>query len=444
MPTPVIIEPEFNDKLKFLFLPKRYKVLFGGRGAGRSWGIADALLVLALKAPTRILCARELQNSISESVYALLKDRIYAHNMDWFFDIQHDRVIGLNGSLFVFAGIKNNINKIKSYEGIDICWVEEAESVSKNSWTRLLPTIRKDGSEIWISFNPHKSEDYTYTRFVKEAPDYPDEIETCFMTWRDNAWFPKSLLADMERDRREDYDLYLNVWEGKCLEILEGAVYAKELRNASAEGRILHVPCAREVPVDTFWDLGRGDNTAIWFAQRVAMQTRILAYYEASGEDLEHFLLELQRRRYFYGTHWLPHDAKAQRLGSKLTIEEMVRKAYPGDGKVRVVPKQNISDGINAVRMIMPRCYFDETRCEDGLRALRNYRYKIIDGQRSNNPLHDWASDGADAFRYLAMSLLGKKERPSVTAKLERLADEQRRIFDSVPGQVTGTQWMGH
>lgn len=445
MSQPIEISHSFPEKLGLLLRPKRFKVMYGGRGAGRSWGIADALLLKGVEKRLRILCARELQNSLAESCFLVLKDQIDRLGLGFHYEIQHDRIIGRNGTLFIFTGIKNNATKVKSFEGIDICWVEEAEKVSKNSWGVLIPTIRRPGSEIWISFNPGLSTDYTYTRFVKEAPDYPDMIEVSHMTWRDNPWFPEVLRAEKDRCRENDYDEYLNIWEGKCIEVLEGAVYAKELRTASVENRILTVPYFKEVPVDTFWDLGRADNTAIWFAQKVAMQHRILAYYEATGEDIHHFLQELQKRKYLYGRHYLPHDAKAARLGSKLTIEEIIKNAYPGDDRVKIVKKQNLSDGINAVRMILPRCFFDEDKCEDGLRALRNYKYKIVDGQRSQVPLHNWASDGADAFRYLALSLMGeRREGPSVTEKLQRMSDEARKIFDSVPGMYVGTSWMGH
>lgn len=415
------IEPEFPAPLQCLFEPKRYKVLWGGRGAGRSWGVARALLIQGVQSPKRVLCAREFQNSMSESVHRVLADQISRLGMNYLYEVQQARIIGRNGTGFWFEGIKNNVNRIKSYEGIDICWVEEANNVSRFSWGVLIPTIRKEGSEIWITFNPELEEDYTYKRFVKEKDD---SMSVVHMTYRDNPWFPDVLRDEMERDRARDEDYYNNVWEGRCLQILEGAIYARELRKAQQEGRICTVPYDPEVPVDTFWDLGRADNTAIWFAQRVAMQYRILAYYEASGTKIpmddptggvNHFLRECQSRGYVYGTFHLPHDAKAKRLGSKRSIEEIIRQA---GYRVRIVPKLSIPDGINAARLIFPNCYFDEVNCEDGLNRLRHYRYRVVDGHLSNEPLHDDASDGADAFRYLALGM--KNPRPASNV-LERL-----------------------
>jgi len=402
-------------------------MLEDGTVTHNSWGIARALLLRGTELPLRILCVRELQNSISESVHKLLSDQIVALGLEGFYEIQVGKIIGKNGTSFAFEGIKNNTTKIKSYEGIDICWAEEAIKMSRASWGILIPTIRKESSEIWMSFNPELDTDYTYQRFVLQADAATSSVVK--MTWRDNPWFPDVLQVEMEGDRKRDYDYYLNVWEGHCVQMLEGAVYAKELRRATEDGRIGLVGYDREVPVDCYWDLGRADNTAIWFAQRVAMQFRVLAYFEDSGEDITYFLRELQRRGYVYGTMHLPHDARAKRLGSKRTIEELVRQA---GYRVNVVPKLSITDGINAARIVFPNCWFDEKECADGLNSLRHYRYRVTDGHLSNEPLHDWASDGADAFRYLAVAIKSPRERGGI---VERMAREVKsRFVDSAPG----------
>lgn len=393
-----LVKAQFPKPLECLFQPKRYKVLYGGRGAGRSWGVARALLLLGQLNPIRVLCVRELQNSIEESVHKVLSDQIVNLGLSGFYTIEKSKIYGSNGTTFSFDGIRNNVNKIKSYEGIDYCWVEEANKVTRNSWSVLIPTIRKESSEIWVTFNPELETDYTYIRFVKEANRAESAVVK--MTWRDNPWFPLVLRKEMEADKERDFDHYLNIWEGHTVQQLEGAVYAKELRRATLEKRICTVPYDRSIPVDTYWDLGRADNTAIWFVQRVSMQWRVLAYYEATGQDLTHFLKECQKRAYVYGTMNLPHDAKAKRLGMRLTIEELLRQA---GYRTNIVPNQRITDGINAARIIMPNCYWDTDGCEDGLNALRHYRYKVIDGHLSNEPLHDWASDGADAWRYFAI-----------------------------------------
>ena len=448
---------EFPDNLQVLFEPKRYKVLWGGRGAGRSWGVARALLVLGTQSAVRVLCVRELQNSISESVHKVLSDQIVALGLENFYDIQMARILGKNGTSFSFEGIKNNTTKIKSYEGIDYCWVEEAVKVSRSSWGVLIPTIRKPASEIWITFNPELDTDYTYTRFVKDPdlkmithqgskgfPWVSWESETSIvvkMTHADNEWFPEVLRIEMEGDRKRDYDYYLNVWEGHTLQQLEGAVYAKELRKAQEEGRICSVPWEPEIPVDCFWDLGRADHTAIWFGQYVAMQYRVLDFYESTGEDITHYLKELQNRSYVYGTMYLPHDAKHKKLVYKHSIEKIVRDKFPD---TVVLPATGVSDGINASRLFFPKCYFDESKCEEGLQALRRYRFKVKDGEYSNEPLHDDASDAADAFRYMAVAFSRPKGRSRLADMFKPASarQDQGKLLGRL-GTANPQSWMG-
>lgn len=422
---------QFPQPLEILFKPKRHKVMYGGRGAGRSWGCARALLLIGGGRPIRVLCARELQNSISDSVHKLLSDQISTLHLEHIYEVQASRIISRPGAVpggqtsFSFEGIKNNITKIKSYEGIDYCWVEEANKVSRTSWEVLLPTVRKEDSEIWITFNPELETDYTYQRFVLRPSDDSFVVK---MTWRDNPWIPTVLLKEMEDLKKRDYETYLNVWEGFTRQVLEGAVFAKELQRAQVENRICKVPWNRETPVDTFWDLGRRDMTCIWFAQRVAMQYRILEYYEDSGEDIQAYLRQLQSRDYTYGTHWLPHDAKAKRIGQARTIEQAVRAIF---ASVRVVPRiPHKVNAINAARVIFPNCYFDEKACADGLGRLRHYRYRVQDGQLSEEPLHDESSHGADAFMTLAQSLKETKPKNRLGNKLSRVASE---LAEEVP-----------
>ncbi|MID78782.1 PBSX family phage terminase large subunit [Salmonella enterica subsp. enterica] len=185
----------------------------GGRGSGKSWTIARLLVEISRRGCYRFLCARELQNSISDSVIRLLDDTITREGYASEFEVQRASIRHLvTGSEFMFYGIKNNPTKIKSLEGIDICWMEEAEAVSKESWEILIPTIRKPGSEIWVSYNPKNILDDTHQRFVISPPD-----DICLLTvnYTDNPWFPDVLRLEMEECKRKDYDLYLHIWEGE-------------------------------------------------------------------------------------------------------------------------------------------------------------------------------------------------------------------------------------
>jgi len=392
---------DFHPKLQFLFQPARYKVTYGGRGASKSWGYARALLIQAAERPLRILCARETMQSIADSVHALLSDQISQLHLDERYNIQKSSIMGHNGSQFAFAGLRQNVSQIKSYESFDIAWVEEAQAVSRSSWQILIPTIRKEGSEIWVSFNPELETDDTYKRFVKTPPPGATVVK---MTWRDNPWFTQVMQAEMEHLRNTDADAYEHVWEGACVQVLEGAIYADELRAADREGRITSVPYDPTKPVHTFWDLGFGDETAIWFVQAFPFEYRLIDYLDGSRLPLRHYQKTLQSKPYVYGTHYLPHDARAGQLGTGKSVEELMRGA---GFQVKIVPKLSPTDGINAARTIFPRCWFDGEKCADGIQGLRHYIWgpEGALGQQRKQPLHNWASHPADAFRYFAVGI---------------------------------------
>ena len=394
------IDADFPPKLEFLSQPKRYKVLYGGRGGAKSWSIARELLIQGAKKKLRILCARELQRSISDSVLQLLEDQIKSLGLGSFYGVQKTTIIGQNGTNFGFEGLRHNITSLKSYEGADICWVEEAHTVSKNSWNVLIPTIRKPGSEIWISFNPELEEDETYQRFVANPPKNSAIVK---MTYRDNPWFPDVLRQEMAELKERSETDYLNIWEGEPRAAVEGAIYSDELREATEKGRIMSVPYDQSKPVNTYWDLGHSDQTAIWFIQQTGFEYRVLESYASSHKNLKHYLDELQKRDYTYGTHYLPHDAKAKQLAADKTVEQQVREVLKD---VSVVPQGRIQDGIQQVRLIFPHCYFDAEKTSEGLSALRRYAYDkdLETGKISRNPKHDIWSHYADSFRTFAMA----------------------------------------
>lgn len=207
---------EFPAKVQGLFQPHRYKVLHGGRGSAKSWSAAKALVIKASQNKLRILCAREVQRSITESVYHLLEEQIHEMGLTNKFGFDNNSIYNKEtGSELLFAGLRTqDVGKVKSFEGADIVWVEEAQTVSHKSWEVLIPTIRKPGSEIWVTFNPEYEEDSTYQRFIVNPPDNALVIE---INWNDNPWFPPELRAEKDYLLRTDPDSYLHVWEGKCI-----------------------------------------------------------------------------------------------------------------------------------------------------------------------------------------------------------------------------------
>lgn len=381
----------------------------------------------------RVLCAREIQNSIQESVHALLSDQIQLLNLQGFYAVQKTSIVGKNGSEFFFSGLKHKIDSIKSTEGVDICWVEEAHLVSKTSWDKLTPTIRKPGSEIWISFNPELDTDETYKRFVKNPPENAWVKKVSF---RDNPWFSDEMRAEMRDTRSRSEDDYQNIWLGFTKQALEGAVYARELREATEQGRITKVPYELSAPVNTYWDLGHHDMTAIWFIQRVGFEWHVIDYYENRQQLLPHYVSVLQEKKYNYGVDYMPHDAEShQGLGT--TVAERFRTLTGRTPKV--LPRDNIQNGIDSLRTTFPSMWFDEDKCADGLQALRRYCYKVDPdtGYFSKNPDHTEASHASDALRYFSISNKQPAGRPDL-----KLVPKQRPQL-MLGRNRASTAWMG-
>lgn len=392
---------QFPAKLEFLFKPARYKVAHGGRGSAKSWGFARALLILAAQKPLRILCTREVQKSIKDSVHRLLSDQIQAMGLGHLYQVLETEIRGANGSLFVFAGLaQHTVESIKSFEGVDIVWVEEAQAVSKRSWDVLIPTIRKPGSEIWISFNPLLETDETYQRFVGAPPAGAVVVQ---MNWRDNPWFPAELEAERQNTKARDPAGYDNIWEGRPLRVAEGAIYRDEIDRLYEDGRIRPVPYDPILRVHTVWDLGWNDSMTIGFFQRSGSELRCLDYIEESHKTLDWYVQELEKRAWRYGTDFIPHDGASRDFKTGKSTEEMLKAM---GRNVVVLPRMDAEEGIKATRVVFARTFFDESKCKRLIECLKRYRRAINQQTREPmGPLHDEFSHGADMFRYAAMAV---------------------------------------
>lgn len=206
-----------------LFRPHRYKVFYGGRGSGKSFSVARALIVIASKVCIRVLCCREIQNSIRDSSYQLLKDTVVRLGLEESFSCTESEIrCTKTGSRFIFKGLLRNEQSVKSTEGIDVAWVEEAQTVSETSWEVLIPTIRKAGSEIWVTFNPLNADDPTTKRFIE---DPPPEAYVRRVNYDENKYFPDELRREMEWDKAHDYEKYLHIWEGYPRTISDAQVF---------------------------------------------------------------------------------------------------------------------------------------------------------------------------------------------------------------------------
>lgn len=388
---------EFPSKLQFLFTPHRIKGAYGGRGSGKSWGFARALLVLGAKSKIRVLCAREVQKSIQQSVHQLLADQVAAMGLSSFYEVLQTEIRGVNGTEFYFAGLSNETSdSLKSFEGVSICWVEEAQSISKRSWDILIPTIRAEKSEIWLTFNPQLESDETYQRFVVNPPPDCVMVE---MNYSDNPYFPAVL--DSERlhakSTMKEAD-YAHIWEGKCMPAVSGAIYFDEVALAEKDGRIRAVPNDLMLKTHAIWDLGWNDSMSIVLVQRSASELRIVDYIEDSHRTLADYVMTLKAMPLNWGVHYLPHDGFSKDFKTGKSAQEIMEAL---GCTVEQTPNMHIEEGIRASRMTFSRIYFDKDKTKRLVECLKRYRRHINKQTlEAGTALHDEYSHGADAFRY--------------------------------------------
>lgn len=423
------IDLHFPRKLDFLFRPSRYKVARGGRGSGKSWSFARAILLLCTQKPTRVLCTREVQKSIQQSVHQLLSDQINGMGLSALFTVLQTEIRGPKGSAIYFSGLSDQTaESLKSFEGVDIVWCEEAQAISKRSWNILIPTIRKEGSEIWVTYNPELESDETHQRFVINPPADCVSVE---INYTDNPYFPTVL--EKERAHAEatmQADEYAHTWLGKCKPAVEGAIYFNNLSQAIAGDRIRVVPHDGALKTHVIFDLGFNDAMTIILAQRVSSEIRVIGYIEGTQRTLADYSAELRGLRLDdqpinWGQVWLPHDGfhKRHQTG-KDDATVMTELGWV----VEPVPNMTVVSGIDRAREIFPRVYFHCERAKRLVECLKRYRWNISEktGQ-ATQPLHDEYSHGADAFRYLclvadSLSNASEKIRPIAYKKGRFLA----------------------
>lgn len=398
---------EFPPKLAdVLFRPSRYKFVRGGRGSGKSWSVARALIIKAFSKPERILCTREVQKSIKQSVHQLLKDQIASLGLDSFFTVLETEIRGQNGSAIYFSGLSDQTtDSIKSFEGCTLVWCEEAQTVSQRSWRILTPTIRAHGSEIWATYNPELDTDETHQMAVVRPS--PDTISV-EMNYNDNPWFPPVLEKErVEAKLRMKPDDYAHIWEGRCKPAVEGAIYFDAMSAAITAGRIREVPHDCSLKTHVVFDLGMADSMTLILVQKVASEIRIIHYIEGNQRILADYNAELRSLRLDdqpmnWGTVWLPHDGFHKRHQTGKDDAAILR----GMGwDVQPVPNEHVTTGIDRAREVFPRIYFNDSRTKRLVECLKRYRWNISNKTgEAVTPLHDEFSHGADCFRYLALT----------------------------------------
>mgnify|MGYP003585688204 FL=1 len=415
---------KFKPLYIHLQLSKLFYVYHGGRGGGKSWEIADFLLIEGARRKHRILCCREVQKSIKQSVHQLLSDRIVALGLSSFYQVLDTEIRGSNGTEFFFAGLlSHTVESVKSFEGATITWIEEAQTVSAFSLSILIPTvIRTEKPMIIMSLNPKMPSDAVYADYVAKERDDTVCVQ---INYTDNKHCPVEMIAQAEQLMRDDYDKYEHIWLGKPKEIADGAIYKSEFEQIKRENRICKVPHDPNLPIYTSWDLGILDSTAIWFFQIYGKEVRVIDYYEANNEPLAHYARILDEKKkewgYMYEKHFAPHDIAARDLSSGVSREQtMATLGYRMTKGARL----GVEDRIEATRQMLKNCWFDADKCKHGVKALQNYRREFNDklDQFKATAVHDWASHGSDAFGEGALNINKMHEQKKPSAPLLKSA----------------------
>lgn len=397
---------------------------FGGRGSAKTRSFATMAANTGVRfgqagISGQILCCRQFMNSLEDSSLEEVKRAIEDCPMlSAYYEVGEKYIKSKDGRIsFTFAGLDRSINSIKSKGRILLCWVDEAEPVTDTAWAILIPTLREEGdgwnAELWVTWNPMRETASVETRFRNS--DDP-RIKGAEMNWRDNPKFPAKLERDRQRDMAERPEQYNWIWEGAFLKVVAGSYYAADLNRAQQEGRIGFVALDPLMATRAYWDIGgtggNADACAIWIAQFIGTEARVLDYYETSGQPLAahvEWLHSLPKKPQII----LPHDGDQHDKIQKVTYASSLREAGFDVRVVKNMGKGAAMKRVEASRRVFPAIRFNEQTTEAGRTALGFYHAKI-DEKRGHDmgPAHDWSSHGADAFGLMCVDYL---DRPAVT-----------------------------
>lgn len=384
----------------------RYRGAYGGRGSAKTRSFAKMAAVRAVmfaKAGVSgiVLCGREFMNSLDESSMAEVKAAIESEPfLKAHFEVgeKYIRTIGdLPGRVdFKFAGLRHNLDSIKSKARILILWVDEAEPVSEAAWIKVVPTVREHGSEIWVTWNSERRASATHKRYRENPPSDSKIVE---MNYTDNPWFPDVLEQERLNDLRNRPDDYAHIWEGDFKTSFEGAYFTQQLLKAKSDGRIGKVPADPHIQYRAFWDIGTNDATAIWVCQFVGREIRVLDYYEASGQPLAAHLNWLRSRGYEGCLCVLPHDGASVNHITARKFEDHIKEAGFAVETIANQGKGAAMRRVEAARKLFASCWFNADTTEAGRDALAAYHEKRDENRNIGlGPEHDWSSHSADAF----------------------------------------------
>lgn len=418
------LEIEVARVFRPLIDPSRYKGAWGGRGSGKSQFFAGLIVDLSIRKPgLRSLCCREVQKSLKESAKKLIENKIQEYGVGHLFDVQEAQIKTPGDGLIVFAGLQDHTaESIKSYEGFDVAWIEEAQTVSATSLNLLRPTIRKPGSELWFSWNPRFETDPVDKMLRGE--ETPTGALVVQANWDKNPWFPDELEQERQDCLRMQPDHYEHIWEGDYITVSEGAYYAAALSEAKQDGRISDVKRDPLMEYRCFWDIGTRDATAIWVAQFVGSTIRVLDYYEAVGQPLATHLEWLRTSGYASAICYLPHDGAAVDHLSAERFQDHIESAGFRTEIVKNQGKSAAMKRVEAARRLFPSMWFNDESTRLGRRQLGWYHERKNKLGAGVGPEHDESSHGADAFGLMAIAY----EAPRAAQKLDYSAITRRIV----------------
>jgi phage terminase large subunit len=407
-----------------LLEPTRYKAAFGGRGSGKSHFFADLIIEDSLKHKgLRSVCIREVQKSLKDSAKRLIEDKLKEHGLGVAdgFKVFREAIETPGDGIITFQGMQDHTaESIKSLEGFKRAWAEEAQTLSARSLALLRPTIRAEASELWFSWNPRRKTDPV--DLMLRSDTQPTGAAVVRANWSDNPWFPKVLEQERLDCLRDVPDQYDQIWEGGYATVTEGAYYARPIAIAKAEGRIGRVAADPLMTRRAFWDIGgtgaKADAAAIWIAQFIGREIRVIDYYEVSGQPLAAHVAWLRAKGFGDALCVLPHDGATNDRVFDVSYESALRDA---GFAVEVVPNQGAGAAalrIEAARRHFPSIWFNEETTRPGLEALGWYHEKRDEMRHIGlGPEHDWSSHGADAFGLMCVAYEGPKARAEVPGK---------------------------
>jgi phage terminase large subunit len=417
--------------------PAMYRGAYGGRGSAKTMSFAKMAAIHGIRSAKAgrgglIICGRELQNSLDDSSMAEVKAAIRSD--PWmldYYDVGEKYITTKDGRIdFAFIGLRHNIDSVKSKAKIRLLWVDEGEKVSASSWDKADNTVREEGAEVWVTWNPERKSSPTDLKF-RQTP--PPESKIIALNWRDNSKFPATLDKKRLHCLATNPDQYDHIWEGDYITAMAGAYFSKALTIARQEYRIGHLATDPLMTMRAFWDIGgtgaKADACSIWMCQFIGKEIRCIDYYEAVGQELSVHVAWMRAKGYGAAKVYLPHDGINHDKVFDVTYDSELRRA---GFDVTVIKNQGsgaANQRIEAVRRILPQCWFNQDKCSAGLDALGWYHEKRHEARNIGlGHEHDWSSHCADSFGLMAIIA-------------EDIFDDVRPINDNDYMPVSG--WMG-